>query len=135
MNTIESLGYLKGLIDGLDLDENSKETKVFKAILDVLENLSEEFDEVYDELELQGETIDAIDEDLAELEEDFYDDDDDDDYWDDEDFEDFEVECPNCGEIISVDEDTVLSGDSIECPNCGEELEFEVEYEEDEDDE
>lgn len=134
MNTIESLGYLKGLIDGLDLDENSKETKVFKAILDVLENLSEEFDEVYDELEFQGETIDAIDEDLAELEEDFYDDDDDD-YWDDEDFEDFEVECPNCGEIISVDEDTVLSGDSIECPNCGEELEFEVEYEEDEDDE
>ncbi|MBR4241829.1 MAG: hypothetical protein IKR97_06370, partial [Eubacterium sp.] len=25
MDTVESLGYLKGLIDGLDIDENSKE--------------------------------------------------------------------------------------------------------------
>ena len=134
MDTVESLGYLKGLIDGLDIDENSKEAKVFKAIVEVLENMNADLDDVYEELEYQTDTIEAIDEDLAELEEDYYDDDDDDWYDDDED-EDFEIECPNCGEIIYVDEDTVLEG-SIECPNCGETLEFDVEYDdEDEEDE
>lgn len=29
MDTTESLGYLKGLIEGLDLGDNKKETKVF----------------------------------------------------------------------------------------------------------
>ena len=129
MDTTESLGYLKGLIDGLDLDENSQETKVFKALVEVLENMNADLDDVYEELEAQTDVIDAIDADLAELEEDFYDDEDD---WDDdEDFEEFEVECPNCGEIISVDEDTVMEG-GIECPNCGENLEFEIEYDDDE---
>ena len=35
MDTTESLGYLKGLIEGLDLGDNKKETKVFSAIVDV----------------------------------------------------------------------------------------------------
>ncbi|MBQ9531131.1 MAG: hypothetical protein IJR70_03555 [Eubacterium sp.] len=129
MDTMESLGYLKGLIDGLDLDEDKKETKVFKAIIEVLENMNDDLDDVYEELEYQTDTIEAIDEDLAELEEDYYGDDDDED-WDDDEYEEFEIECPNCGEIITVDEDTVLEG-GIECPNCGENLEFEIEYEED----
>ena len=34
---------------------------------------------------------------------------------DDEDF--FEVECPNCGEELVVDED-VLDAGTIQCPNC-----------------
>ena len=28
MDTTESLGYLKGLLDGMDLDESKKETKI-----------------------------------------------------------------------------------------------------------
>ena len=134
MDTIESLGYLKGMLDGLDFDEGKKETKMFKAIIDVLENMNKDLDDVYEELEYQTDTIEAIDEDLAELEEDYYCDDDDDD-WDEDDEDDFEIECPNCGEIIGVDEETVLEG-SIECPNCGETLEFDIEYDdEDEEDE
>ena len=76
METSESLGYLKGLIDGLDLDSNKKETKVFKAIIDVLENLTEDMEDMTEGLELVGEQIDAVDEDLADLEEFVYDDDD-----------------------------------------------------------
>ncbi len=132
MDTIESLGYLKGLIDGLDLDDNKKETKVFKAIIEVLENMNSDIDAAYDDMEDMAEQLDVIDEDLADLEEYVYDDDDE---WDDYDEdEEFEIECPNCGEIIGVDEETVLSGDGIECPNCGENLEFEVEFEEDDED-
>lgn len=131
METSESLGYLKGLIDGLDIDANSKEGKVFNAIVDVLSNLTEDIEDMTEGLELLGEQIDSVDEDLADLEEYVYDDCDCDcDCCGDE--EDFEVECPSCGEIIAVDEDTIMQGD-FECPNCGEHLEFEVEYDEDED--
>lgn len=130
METSESLGYLKGLIDGLDLDANKKETKVIKAIVDVLENLSTDVDDMTEGLELVGEQIDAVDEDLADLEEYVYDDDDCDCDCCDDECEEYEVECPNCGETITVDEDTVMQG-KFECPNCGEVLEFEVEYDDD----
>ena len=130
METSESLGYLKGLIDGLDLDANKKETKVIKAIVDVLENLATDVDDMTEGLELVGEQIDAVDEDLADLEEYVYDDDDCDCDCCDDECEEYEVECPNCGEAITVDEDTVMQG-KFECPNCGEVLEFEVEYDDD----
>lgn len=130
METSESLGYLKGLIDGLDLDANKKETKVIKAIVDVLENLATDVDDMTEGLELVGEQIDAVDEDLADLEEFVYNDDDCDCDCCDDDCEEYEVECPNCGETITVDEDTVMQG-KFECPNCGEVLEFEVEYDDD----
>lgn len=133
MQTTESLGYLKGLLDGLDLDDNKKETKVFKAIVDVLSNLAEDVDDITDGMELLAEQIDAVDEDLADVE-DYLADDECDDCCDcDDDYQEFEVECPCCGEEIVVDEDTVLNG-SIPCPNCGEMLEFEVECEDEEDD-
>lgn len=136
MQTTESLGYLKGLLDGLDLDDNKKETKVFKAIVDVLSNLAEDVDDITDGMELLAEQIDAVDEDLADVE-DYLADDECDDCCDccdcDDDYQEFEVECPCCGEEIVVDEDTVLNG-SIPCPNCGELLEFEVECEDEEDD-
>ena len=130
METSESLGYLKGLIDGLEQKKNKKETKVIKAIVDVLENLATDGDDMTEGLELVGEQIDAVDEDLADLEEYVYDDDDCDCDCCDDECEEYEVECPNCGETITVDEDTVMQG-KFECPNCGEVLEFEVEYDDD----
>lgn len=140
METTESLGYLKGLLDGLDLDGNKKETKVFKAIVDVLSNLAEDVDDMTEGMEMLAEQIDAIDEDLADVEDYLADDDYDcdcdcDDCCDcDDEYQEFEVECPLCGAEITVDEDTVLNG-TIPCPNCGEMLEFEVECDCEDDDE
>ncbi len=136
METTEALGYLKGLIDGLDLDGDSKETKVFKAIVEVLENLNDDVLDITEEMDVVEEQLDDIDDDLAALEEFVYDDDDDmcagcagcdgdDDF---EDYEEFEVVCPSCNAEITVDEDTVLEG-NFECPNCGEILNFEIEEE------
>lgn len=134
METTESLGYLKGLLDGLDLDENKKETKVFKAIVDVLTNLTEDVDDMTEGMELLAEQMDGVDDDLADLEEYVYDDDDDDccgcDCCGDDDDE-YEVTCPNCGEDIVVDYDTVMEG-NFECPNCGETLQFEFQCDDDE---
>lgn len=135
MDTTESLGYLKGLIEGLDLGNNKKETKVFSAIVDVLSNLVEDIDDMTDGVEMLADQVDAVDEDLADLEEYVYYDDEcdcDDCCDDDEDDEEFEVECPLCNTPFTVDAETALNG-SVPCPNCGEMLEFEVEEADDDD--
>ena len=122
MDTTESLGYLKGLIEGLDLGDNKKETKVFSAIVDVLSNLVEDIDDMTDGVEMLADQVDAVDEDLADLEEYVYDDYDDecdcDDCCDDEDEdeEEFEVECPLCNTPFTVDAETALNG-TVPCPN------------------
>lgn len=126
MNTVESLGYLKGLLDGLDLDGGKKETKMFKAIVDVLDNIIEDIDNINDDIDILSEQVDDIDDDLAAVEE--YLSDDECDYCDCCDEDEYGLVCPACGEEITVDEETVMEG-GIECPNCGEYLEFEIEDE------
>ena len=130
MTNSEKAAYIRGLMEGMDLDPNAKETKLFNAIVDLLDDLSlsvEEMEDAYDELSGQ---VDEIDEDLGELEEEFYDideDEDDDDAWeDDEDECYYEVTCPKCGDTIERNEEMLDEG-SIDCPNCGETLEFDLE--------
>lgn len=128
MTVTEKVAYLKGLVEGLDFDKDDKETKVINAVLDVLEDLALAVSDLDDEMELVTEQLDAVDEDLADLEEIFYDECDDCDCDDDCDCCDcddemYEVECPACGEIIYFDEEIILEGEA-ECPNCGEVLEF-----------
>ena len=47
-------------------------------------------------------------------------------FFEDDEEDEYEVECPNCGNTIYMDEDLLLEG-SIECPECGETVELEVE--------
>ena len=136
MTNSERAAYIRGLMEGLDLDPNAKETKLFNAIVDLLDDLClsvEEMEDAYDELSGQ---VDEIDEDLGELEEDYYDlDDFDDEEDEDEDWEEddddcyFEVTCPSCGDTIQLNGEMLEEG-SIECPNCGENLEFDLDEEE-----
>lgn len=133
MTLSERISYIRGLADGLDLDNDKKEVKVLNAIIELLDDMAlavESTEELYDEL---AEQVDAIDEDLTYLEEDFYDDCDCCDCCDDDDdcdccdcYEDeayYEVTCGKCEEQICVSEDVLLEGE-ITCPNCGELLEF-----------
>ena len=129
MTLTEKVAYLKGLAEGLALDESKPETKVINAMIDVLDDLALTVADLEDGLDIFSEQLDAVDEDLDELEgfvyEEFDDDCDcgcDDCYDDDDEF--YDVECPTCGEVIGVDGETLDEG-SIECPNCGELLEFE----------
>ncbi|MGI6028587.1 MAG: CD1247 N-terminal domain-containing protein [Candidatus Heteroscillospira sp.] len=46
----------------------------------------------------------------------------------------FEVTCPSCENTITIDED-VLNLGTIQCPNCGEMLEFDLDSIEEEDEE
>ena len=107
MDLTEKIAYIKGLAEGLSLDETKPEVKVINAIIDLLDDITydvQDMEELYDELSGQ---VDEIDQDLADVEDEvFGEDDDDDDYYDDdfdEDFDDednpfYEVTCSSCGE-------------------------------------
>ncbi len=135
MTTIEKVAYIKGLAEGLELDESTKESKLLKAIIDVLGDITEDHADLEDYVAEMAEQVDAVDEDLSSLEDVVYEEFDDECDGDcdccgdwDEDF--YEITCPNCKEQFEVDDPTLLDG-GIDCPNCGEPLEFDL----DEDDE
>ena len=125
MTLTEKAAYLRGLAAGLNLDAEKAEVKLMSAIMDVIDDLALTASDLEDDTALIHEQLDAVDEDLDELEGYVYDElDDEDDLFDDEDV--YEIECPNCKEIICVDSDVLEEG-SINCPNCNELLEFDVE--------
>ena len=142
MTITEKVAYLKGLMDGLDIDKTTKEGKIFVALADVLEDIALTVADNCDQ-------IDAIDEDLENLEEfvyegDFFDDEDDDDFCigdcdgcdgcDDFDVDEYEyeIECSNCHETIFIDESAFEEGKTFECPNCGTILEAYTELDDEE---
>ncbi len=120
MTISEKVAYIKGLAENAGFDENESKDKVVKAIIDVLEDIAGAVGEI-------NEQLDAVDEDLAALEDDYYEeyDEDEDDDEDDDDFC-YEVECPTCHDVIYLDDEMIDEG-GIKCPNCGEELEFDLE--------
>ena len=129
MGVSEKVAYLKGLAEGLGLDAESKEGKLFAAIIDVLDEMAEEILDLEEEMADVEEGLDAVSDDLSEVEETLYeleDEFDDDDDEDEEDEEDcFMTTCPACEEEIFFDE-TVLEDGEVICPNCGEKLEFDL---------
>ena len=126
MEISEKVAYLKGLAEGLSLDEQTKEGKLIAAIIDVLDDMAQEFVDLEDELCDVEDGLDAVSDDLSEVEEALLEDEADDEDEDDEDDEDyFETTCPVCEEEIVFDE-TVLEAGEVICPNCGEKLEFDL---------
>ena len=131
MTISEKISYIKGLAEGLELDTTTKEGKVLTAIIDLLEDMVDEIDAIDEACAEIGKQLDAVDEDLSLIEDEFYadedyDDEDEDEYYDDEDV--YEVQCPNCNDIIYLDE-SMLEEEEMICPNCGTRLEFEFECE------
>lgn len=130
----EKVAYLKGLAEGMKIDETTNEGKLIAAVLDVLSDLAETLTDLEDYTAELTEQVDAIDEDLDLLESDYYEDWEEDEEYDKLDDEFYDVTCPSCDTTFCVDEETLLEG-GIDCPNCGERLEFEIDEEEDEDEE
>lgn len=142
MGISEKIAYLKGLMEGMNVDTESNEGKLFAAVVDVLDEIALEVEDLTDEVMELGDGLDVISDDLGDVEDIVYDDEDEDDYEDEEDDEDDEEECyattcPECEEEIFFD-DSVLEDGKVECPNCGATLEFDpadlVEDEEEKDD-
>ena len=149
MTISEKAAYLKGLMDGLELDTEKAEGKMICAIVDLLGDVTKRLTDVEETTIAISDELDQIEEDLDAIEDFIMDEDDDfEDYeedeldWDeDEDYEEgfefgdedstiYEVECA-CGEVINFDEETLEKG-SMKCPNCGELLEFSLEDDDEE---
>lgn len=115
------VSYLKGLAEGLALDEESKEGKLLLRIVDLLDDFAAEVEQLKDDNEELFEYTEALDEDLAELEDDFYEDQDSRPE-DSPGEESFTVECPNCRELVEISDDLLHTEGSIKvtCPRCGE---------------
>lgn len=124
MDICEKVAYIKGLAEGLSLDEGTKEGKILAAIIDLLGDITEEICDIEDACDELMEQIDAVDEDLSSVEELIYGEDDDEcDCECDCDDEVYEIECPACNDVIYLDAD-MLEEEGMTCPNCGTDLEF-----------
>jgi len=121
MGVSEKVAYLKGLMEGLKIDAESDNGKMFKAIIDVLDEVALEIEDLTDEVMEVGDGLDVVSDDLADIEEMVYDDEDED---DDEPV--YMTTCPECEEKIYFDEDYLQDG-TVVCPNCGAKLEFDAE--------
>lgn len=128
MTISEKVAYLKGLAEGLELDtQKSKEGKLISVMIGILEEIGLSIEDLEENSLALGEEIDALSDDLADVESIVYDDEDEEDE-DDEDF--FEVECPNCDEPLVIDDEALAEG-VIVCPNC--ETKFALDLSEDAD--
>ena len=141
MEITEKVAYLKGLAEGLGLDTETKEGKILTAMIDILDDMALELADLDAAQEELGDGLDAVSDDLEDVEdliygeeEDEEDEEDEDDGEEDEDSEDcYATTCPNCEETIYFDESILADGEVI-CPNCGEKLEFDLGEENGEDD-
>ncbi|MCI6320663.1 MAG: hypothetical protein MR803_04790 [Clostridiales bacterium] len=127
MEITEKVAYLKGLLEGMELDTEKKEGKLIAAIIDVLDDIALELEDMKDYADELGDGLDAVSDDLEDVEDIVF--------GEDEDDEDcYATTCPTCEETIYFDESILEDGEVI-CPNCGEKLEFDMSSLEDEADE
>ncbi|MCM3589537.1 MULTISPECIES: CD1247 N-terminal domain-containing protein [Brevibacillus] len=123
------ISYLRGLADGLDLTQNSNEGKVLSEVIEVLDEMYGQFRELHARIEETEDYVEAIDDDLDDVELYLFGDEDDlyemvDDCDEDDDsalydkFADQDDEDASTYELDS--DDNVIASYEIECPSCHE---------------
>lgn len=147
MTITEKVAYIKGLMEGLALDQAKPEAKLIAAIVDVLGEIAETVKDSEERVEYLEGYCDELDDDLAVLEDEVYGDDecdccdcddecdcdccdcdDDCDCCDCEDCDEIIcVECPACNEEVCLDD--TMDFDNITCPACGETFSCDIEEE------
>ena len=121
MTVVEKVAYIKGLCEGLALDEKNAEAKVLLKIVDLLDDMANDLEDVAALVEDVHDYCEELDEDLGYVEADLYEDEDECDCCDcdcDDLDDEFEVECPACGELLLIEAEDDPS--AIVCPECGE---------------
>lgn len=136
MTITEKTAYLKGLMEGMNLDASTNEGKLLAAVVETLDemalsiaDLENENEAINEELDLIEDAIDEIDEDIEDLDEDLdgicdildecYDEDDEDDDDDEEDLLDWDSR-----DEAEEDDEWETNEDyyQLVCPTCNEEI-------------
>ena len=120
MELKEKVAYLKGLMEGMEYDVSTKEGKLMAAVVETLDAMAARVEEIDTDVDQLFDEVDAVSEDLEDVEDYLFDgeDGDEEDYADEYEAGLYEITCPNCGEVVCVDED-MLASDDLTCPNCG----------------
>ena len=123
MSLTEKSAYIKGLADGLELDNTTKEGKIIAALLELVDELSKEvaglkqdIEEIDEDLDYLNDSIEEIDDDLADVE----------DYLEGEDDEDEDDEDDDENEFDDDDEDCFCDGECDCCSGCDDEEFYEI---------
>lgn len=99
----QKVSYLKGLAEGLDVKNSSKEGKLLLHIIDTFDEFADVIEDLVETNEELEEYISYIDEDLNDVEEEVFE------FYDDyDDYDDcIKIECPSCQEELeeSFEED------------------------------
>ena len=94
MSLAEKMGYLRGLADGLNLDEaKDQQGKLLAALVDVVEELADQTTANEEALKELNEQLDELTESLDVLETLVVD------SFEDEEEDEYEVECPNLSRL------------------------------------
>ena len=144
MTLSEKVAYIKGLCDGLEIDNTTKEGKILAALLDLVDDMAktvedheEAIDEIDGAIDELNDYAEELDDDLAAVE-DFLDgecdgdcencdecddceydcncEDEDEDDFNDEEY--YEVVCPSCGRTVNFD--CNIDPENLICPACQE---------------
>ncbi len=121
----DRISYLQGLAEGMKLNPEKDSHRLIAGILEVLGEVGQSFEALAEAHGELSDYVESIDEDLADLEADLYDDEDEDlaDEENDGEFEStIEYECPHCGAVINIDPDDVDFDEESLCPECGKDL-------------
>jgi len=110
----KKVAYLQGLAEGLDVSGDSRQGRIINGILDTLAGLSDALGTVEAEGKNLEEYMELVDQDLAFLE---------DQYYGTEGLDEglVEIDCPACGEPLTVESEWLVDSDEMEitCPTCG----------------
>ncbi len=129
----DRISYLQGLAEGMKLNPEKDANRLILGILEALGEIGENLEALTEAHGELSDYVESIDEDLADLEADLYDEEDEDYAGDgeDEDGEEPEdeedggallYECPHCKETVELDPDELDLDEDHPCPNCGKEL-------------
>lgn len=111
-NLSEKISYLVGMSHGLNLTETGPQGRIVAEMVDVLSKMAEELKTLKEDLAEFKEYVECMDDDLLELEEDIY--------GEEEGY--LVVKCRKCKQEVCFDQDILEDDDIIEviCPNCNE---------------
>ena len=142
MAITEKAAYIKGLADGMEISEASKEGKLIVALIELVGEMAATIEEMKGKMSDLEDYVEEVDEDLGDVEEILLYDEDEEDECDgdcdnccldcelddfddfddeDEDEEYFEILCPSCNQVICFD--ATIDPENLICPACGEKFE------------
>ena len=71
MELSKKVAYLKGLMEGLKIDDSTNEGKILTIMADILDEMSATVEDIAEEVDETVELVDTLDEDLGEIDDSF----------------------------------------------------------------